>query len=61
MLLIYQVLHREISVVHIESYADLRDEMGDWVEDDGIIDATEEPVATNTVNIFFFSRSKVSS
>ena len=64
MLLIYQVLHREITVVHEESYAELFAEMGDWVEDDESIDAAaEEPVATNTVpiSLFFFARNAVSS
>ncbi|XBI23786.1 hypothetical protein VPH35_048960 [Triticum aestivum] len=38
----------EIVVVKDEHYMDLLLEMGDWVEDDGIDDAPEEPVAANT-------------
>ncbi|XP_073367663.1 probable ubiquitin-conjugating enzyme E2 23 [Aegilops tauschii subsp. strangulata] len=38
----------EIVVVKDENYMELWLEMGDWVEDDGIDDAPEEPVAANT-------------
>ena len=41
----------EIVVVPEEHYMDLWTEMGEWVEDNGIDDAPEEPAAAYTVSI----------
>ncbi|CAM0901717.1 unnamed protein product [Alopecurus aequalis] len=40
----------EIVIIQEEHYMDLWTEMGEWVEDDGIDDAPEEPAAANTDN-----------
>jgi hypothetical protein len=48
-----QVSPHEIIVVYEENYMEFWSEMGDWVEDDGIDDAPEEPAAADTVSILY--------
>jgi hypothetical protein len=48
-----QVSPHEIVVVNEDHYMDLWTEMGDWVEDDGMDDAAQQPPAANTVCISF--------
>jgi hypothetical protein len=46
-----QVSPHEIVVIEEEHYMDLLNELGDWMEDNGIDDAPTEPPAANTVCI----------
>jgi hypothetical protein len=52
-----QVSPHGIAVVEEKHYKDLWSEMGDWVEDDGIDDAPEEPDAAGTVCIYILANS----